>query len=129
MSIHRYALEIAPNWIRFGVVRDSAHANQAGMARPDSCERRSERLELVAEVALRRSGKLNFRTSVLDLSPHGCRIQFVERPALEERVWIKFDGLEALEAQVCWVDGFKAGVAFSAPMHKAVFDQLVARLS
>jgi len=83
---------------------------------------------LTAEVALRRSGKLNFRTSVFDLSPHGCAIQFVETPALEERVWIKFDGLEALEAQVCWVDGLKAGMAFGAPIHPAVFEQLVARL-
>ena len=96
--------------------------------RSNSSERRSERFPVVAEVALRRSGKLNFRTSVFDLSPHGCRIQFVERPRLEELVWIKFDGLEALEAQVCWIDGLKAGVAFSAPIHTAVFEQLVARL-
>jgi hypothetical protein len=92
------------------------------------CERRSERVPLSAEVALRRSGQLNFRTSVFDLSQHGCRIQFVERPTLEERVWVKFDGLEALEAQVCWVDGLKAGLAIAMPIHAAVFEQLLARL-
>jgi len=97
--------------------------------RANSCERRSERVPLSAEVALRRSGQLNFRTSVFDLSPHGCRIQFVERPSLEERVWVKFDGLEAIEAQVCWVDGLKAGLAFAIPIHAAVFEQLVARLA
>jgi len=95
----------------------------------NNCERRSERVPLSAEVALRRAGKLNFRTSVFDLSPHGCRIQFVERPALEERVWVKFDGLAALEAQVCWIDGLKAGLAFAIPIHAAVFEQLLARLT
>ena len=91
-------------------------------------ERRSERTALIAEVALRRAGKLNFRVRVFDVSRLGCRLEFVERPALEERVWVKFDGLEALEAQVCWVDGFNAGLAFNAPIHPAVFDQLLARL-
>ena len=101
---------------------------QCAVGEDNNCERRSERVPLSAEVALRRSGQLNFRTSVFDLSPHGCRIQFVERPSLEERVWVKFDGLEALEAQVCWVDGLKAGLAFSAPIHAAVFERLVSRL-
>ena len=88
-------------------------------------ERRSERFALTAEVSLRRSGKLNFRVRVFDASPLGCRIEFVERPSLEERVWIKFDGLEAIEAQVCWVDGFIAGVAFEVPIHAAVFERLL----
>jgi len=91
-------------------------------------ERRSERIVLKAQVALRRSGKLNFHVRVFDISPLGCRIEFIERPTLEERVWLRFDGLEAIEAQVCWVNGFTAGVAFAAPIHLAVFDQLLARL-
>ena len=82
----------------------------------------------MAEVSLRRSGKLNFRARVFDVSPLGCRIEFVERPQVEELVWIKFDALESVEGQVCWVDGFTAGVAFSAPIQPAVFDQLLARL-
>ena len=92
-------------------------------------ERRSERVSLIAEVALRRSGKMNYRVRVFDLSPHGCRIEFVERPDVDERVWIKFEGLDALAAEVCRVDGFVAGVGFEAPIHPAVFALLVARLS
>ena len=63
-----------------------------------------------------------------DASPHGCRVEFVERPALAERAWIKFEGLDALEATVCWVKGFSAGVRFEKPIHPAVFDGLMARL-
>jgi PilZ domain-containing protein len=90
--------------------------------------RRSARIALDAEVMVRRPGKLNYRVKVFDVSPHGCRIEFVDRPKLDERAWIKFEGLEALEALVCWVDGFVAGVEFERPLHGAVFDLLVSRL-
>jgi hypothetical protein len=43
-------------------------------------------------------------------------------------VWVKFDGLDAMEGQVIWVAGFVAGVEFIRPMHPAVFDALVPRL-
>jgi hypothetical protein len=44
-------------------------------------------------------------------------------------VLVKFDGLEALEAEVCWVEEFTAGLRFEKPMHPAVFDLLVERLN
>ena len=91
--------------------------------------RRTERVAVNAEVALRRSGQLNYRVRVFDASPLGCRLEFVERPQLEERVWVKFDRLDPLEGIVCWVDGFYAGIEFTAPMHPAVFESLVPRLA
>jgi hypothetical protein len=90
--------------------------------------RRSERLSLAAEVRLRRIGKATFRVNVNDVSPEGCRVQLVERPAEGEHVLVKFAGLEVLESRVCWVDGFTAGLKFDKPIHPAVFDLLVARL-
>ena len=44
---------------------------------------------------------------------------------LGERVWVKFDGLESLEATVRWLDGHIGGVAFERPLHEAVFQHLV----
>jgi hypothetical protein len=41
---------------------------------------------------------------------------------------IKFEGFEVLDAQVCWVEGFVAGLRFEKPFHPAVFDLLLARL-
>ena len=41
---------------------------------------------------------------------------------------IKFEGLEAMDAEVCWVQGFQAGLRFERPIHPAVFDLLLARL-
>ena len=124
--LRRGAIDAVVRWSRDG---------KAGLAftppEPEAREhwpRRSERVELVADVVLRRIGKSSFRVMVADASPDGCRVQLVERPSEGEHVLVKFDGLEPLEAAVCWIDGFTAGVQFARPMHPAVFDLLIERL-
>ena len=87
---------------------------------------RSEPITLTAEVSRHRSGKPCQRARVLDLSPHGCRLELTERIDADDVVWIKFDALEALEAKACWVAGFTAGVKYLNPFHPAVFDLLLA---
>lgn len=67
--------------------------------------------------------------NVYDISPQGCRIEFVERPRLDEVVWVKFEGLDAIESTVCWLKGAEAGVEFVRAIYPAVFDSLVRRLS
>jgi hypothetical protein len=98
-----------------------------GAPRPQT-PRKHSRIPVDAEVSLRRPGHSNFRVRVFDASASGCNIEFVQRPRAEDRVWIKFDGLEALEAEVCWVEGFRAGLSFVKPIHPAVFDLLLERL-
>lgn len=93
-----------------------------------SSPRRSERVAIDAEILLGRSGQPHYRVRIHDASPHGCRADFIERPLLDERVWVKFDGLDALEAEVCWIDGFRAGLNFVQPLQAAVFEQLIAQL-
>ena len=87
--------------------------------------RKTERVPLRAEVGIRRSGFHGFRVRVFDASPNGCKIEFVETPKLGERVWVKFDGLEGIEATVRWLDGHMGGVHFERPLHEAVFQRLV----
>lgn len=91
--------------------------------------RRSERRSLDAIVSLRRPGQLHYRVRVHDASLHGCRVEFVERPTVDEKLWVKFDGLQPLEGEVCWVQGFIAGVNFVQPIHPAVFELLLQRLT
>ena len=83
-------------------------------------DRRSAREPIVAEVMLRRTGQVGFRVRLNDISPQGCRFEFVDRPALNERVWVKLEGMDSLVAIVCWVDGPWAGVRFERPIHPAV---------
>ena len=91
-------------------------------------ERQSTRVSLQAEVKLRRSGHHHFLVNVHDISLEGCKLEFVERPRLEETVWVKFDGLDAIESNVCWVKGSDVGISFVHPIYPAVFDDLVRRL-
>jgi len=85
-------------------------------------------VSLQAEVLLRRSGQRHYRVDVHDASPEGCRLEFVERPRLDETVWVKFDGMDSIEANVCWIKGHDVGVEYARPIHPAVFDTLVRRL-
>ncbi len=82
------------------------------------------RLKLTAEVGIRRAGVRSYRVRVFDASPEGCKIEFIERPAVGERIWVKFDGLEALESTVRWIAGHVGGVRFERPLHAAVFQRL-----
>jgi hypothetical protein len=91
---------------------------------PDKPHRASHRVGSVLEAGIRRSGGRSFRVNVFDISPQGCKIEFIERPAVGERVWVKFDGLEAVEGMVRWVAGHVGGVEFQRPLHDAVFKRL-----
>ena len=91
-------------------------------------ERRSERVALNMSVSLRRPGQLNYRVRIFNVSLHGCRMEFVERPKIDQRLWVRFGGLQALEAEVCWVEGAAVGVNFVQPIHPAMFDRLVSGL-
>lgn len=90
--------------------------------------RKAKRIDVGAEVSLRRLGQLNYRTRVTDLSPAGCKVELVERPRIGEHVMLKFDGLEVLDSEVCWIEGFVAGLRFEKSFHPAVFDLLLERL-
>lgn len=90
--------------------------------------RQHERVSVRGEIAMRRAGKLAFRVNIYDLSPDGCKAELVERPGIGEQLWVKFDGMEALEAKVRWIVGPKVGIRFARPLHAAVFDLLIAKL-
>jgi hypothetical protein len=115
------------------VVRWSSHGKaglvfKAEAAPTERRPRAAKRASVGAEVMLRRLGKVNYRVCLSDLSASGCKVELVERPAVGEHMMIKFEGFEVLDAQVCWVEGFIAGLRFEKPFHPAVFDLLLARL-
>jgi hypothetical protein len=68
-------------------------------------------------------------TDATDLSPHGCKCEFVDRPKIGETLWLKFDGLETLGCTVSWVEGSNVGLQFARPIHHAVFEMLLYRLA
>ena len=96
---------------------------------PQPRQRRSARVALKAEVQLRRSGKHHYVVNVFDMSPEGCRLEFVERPRLDETVWVKFDGYDAIQSTVCWIEAHTVGVEFARPIYPSIFQMMVARLT
>lgn len=94
----------------------------------DRQPRAAERLNLTAEISLRRPGRPSFTVRVCDISTHGCRCEFVDRPEAEEQVLVKLEGLEAMPAVTRWIEPPLTGLKFERPIHPAVFDLLLARL-
>ena len=91
--------------------------------------RRAERLSLTGEALLRAGGRKGYRVRVFDASPLGCSCEFIDRPKIGDRVWVKFDGVEALEGVVSWVEVSRSGIKFTLPIHPAVFEMLSHRLT
>jgi PilZ domain-containing protein len=90
--------------------------------------RQHDRTTVAAELSLRQSGQQNYFSNVFDLTPSGCKVEFVQRPREGDVIWAKFHGLDALEATVRWVDGFVGGIEFKRPIYPAVFELLLAKL-
>ena len=97
-------------------------------ARPKQ-PRKSARVAIDAEVTMRRLGKINYRVRLFDASLEGCKVELVEKPRIGEHVLVKMPALEALDSEVCWMEGFTAGLRFEKSIHPAVFDLLLERLN
>lgn len=104
---------------------EGVDAPRHGVGNPSARDpRRSMRVALHAQANLRSPRHQSSRVSVYDVSQHGCKLDFVERPKVSDRLWVKFEGVEAIESLVCWVDSC-IGVEFDRPIHPAVFDLLL----
>ncbi|MBV9527057.1 MAG: PilZ domain-containing protein [Sphingomonas sp.] len=120
------AVPAVVRWYKEGVA--GLRFNPEPEPAPKQTPRDHERIELTAQLSLRRAGRQQYAARLFDITPTGCRVEFIERPRPEERLWVKFDGLDAFEATVRWVDGFYGGLEFVRPIYPAVFDMVLARL-
>ncbi|MEP6982523.1 MAG: PilZ domain-containing protein [Sphingomicrobium sp.] len=91
--------------------------------------RKADRIPVRGEASLRRSAGTSYRVATYDVTRFGCRCEIVDRPRIDECVWIKFDGLEAVEAAVCWIEGSSMGLMYKNAWHPAVFEMLLDRLN
>lgn len=86
------------------------------------------RSALTAVLSLRRRGRQSYSANLFDLTPNGCRVEFIETPKVGEKVWAKIDAFDSIEANVRWVSGFFGGLEFERSIHPAVFELLLTRL-
>ncbi len=123
--LRRGAIEAVVRWASEG---KAGLQFKALVGEKPSQPRVTERISVDAEVMLRRLGQHNYRVRIFDLSPEGCKVELIERPSEGEHMLLRIEGLEALDAEVCWVSDFVAGLRFEKTFHPAVFDLLVERL-
>ena len=120
------SLDAEVRWCRDG--HAGLRFNPEEQVEDEQVPRKQERIEVAATLSLRRFGRANYQARLFDLTPTGCKVEFVERPLVDELLWVKFDGLDAIEAKVRWLDGFYGGVEFVRPIYPAVFEMLLAKL-
>ncbi len=82
--------------------------------------RRIKRVPVGGTVRVKRPGRTRYELDILDLSTAGCKVEFADRPAVGEFVVVKLEGMEPLEAKVCWINGRYMGLRFSKTLHPAV---------
>lgn len=95
---------------------------------PDFDERRAALREPVdMRVGFRKTGYDATRVDVSDISRTGCKVDsaMTLRPGTE--VWIRFSGLQPMQAEIAWSRGFEAGCEFAEPFHPAVLDDFLRR--
>jgi hypothetical protein len=123
------ALDAAVRWCRDGRAGLRFNPEEADDPATKHTPREHDRVDVQAHLSLRRFGRHHYEVRMFNLAPAGCKVEFVERPKTGEIVWVKFDGLEAVEAVVRWVDGFYGGLEFKRPIYPAVFQILLAKIN
>lgn len=120
------ALAASVRWCRDG--RAGLQFNADEVAKKAQVPRGETRLNITAALSLRRAGRASYGARMFDCAPTGCKVEFVERPKVDEVLWVKFDKMDAIEAKVRWVDGYYGGLEFIRPIYPAVFQMLLVRL-
>jgi hypothetical protein len=91
--------------------------------------RREERRLVRGTASLRRSGYNKVGVNLLDLSSTGFRIETFGGITVGATVWITLPGLAAIEAKVAWARGDQVGCEFQTPLHQAVMEAIIQRVS
>ncbi len=65
------------------------------------------------------------RARLEDISQHGFRIAWLPEFTLEKPVKVRIPGLHILTAHIRWHEDRALGCAFEAPLHIAVFENIV----
>ncbi len=85
--------------------------------------RKTDRKQFEATVQFR-AGTKRATIKLVDLSPHGARVQGVFLVRAGDRFWIKLPSIEAIEARVAWVEEFEFGCEFLRPLSPLVFEAM-----
>lgn len=89
--------------------------------------RDAERMSAGFSARMKRFGRNCYAVPVPDVSVSGCKVEFADRPHVGETVFIRFDGLDSIEATVRWVGDRDCGLDFVCPIHPAILELMLQR--
>jgi hypothetical protein len=112
---------------------DRAMTNAAGEhAVPggtDSEHRHDGRAQVDIDCEIRIGNRAWRRARLADLTPDGFQVAILDMPARGTPLYIRFAGIQMLQAEVCWARADTAGCRFAAPMSPYVFDHIIASIA
>lgn len=112
--------ELGTPFLTGELTTDDRPASQTG--------RKSERVALELDAALRQRGGSGVSVHIVDLSVDGFRAStHLDLPPGAD-VWLRLPGLEPYQAKVAWSKGQFVGCKFERPLHPAVLDMIVGRV-
>ena len=89
---------------------------------PHFVERRTMRRAACAlDVTVRQRGRFAVAAATADLTPYGARLSGAGPFEPDSEMWLRMPGIESQTVRVVWSDGATTGVAFTQPLHTAVF--------
>ncbi len=88
--------------------------------------RRSPRKPVSLDAKVGRGGLDRALCRVVDLSPHGARLQTYSALRNGTMIWLTLPKVGYCAARVVWADDFAAGVEFRDPLSEDDFDAITA---
>ena len=87
--------------------------------------RRTDRTALRLGATIREANRGRVEARLIDISPHGCRVEAISGASPDSWLWLSIAGLETQYCRVVWrCDGF-VGLEFETPLAEAVLDRLL----
>ena len=85
-------------------------------------ERRTMRRAACAlDVTVRQRGRFAVAAATADLTPYGARLSGAGPFEPDTQMWLRMPGIESQTVRVVWSEGGTTGIAFTQPLHTAVF--------
>lgn len=102
-------------------------AQQTGLSEgTDSDHRNNGRARVDIDCDIRIGNRAWRRAQLADLTPDGFQVTILDMPPRGTPLFIRFAGIQLLQAEVCWAKVDTAGCRFLTPISPYVFDHIVA---
>ena len=92
---------------------------------PDFQDRRARRARVSIDARMRELGTTGYDVHLLDVSVHGFKAERSDHFSAGSYVWLKVPGLPGFNARIAWVDSYRLGCEFIAPIDDADVARMV----